>query len=100
MDLVQISLDAVTRSTPFPSVDEAPPPEPGDPDPSISVLNRDRRESERLASRLHEHHPDVSLARISMLIAQATDELAEARVQSFKMILVERAVLGRLTVRP
>ena len=100
MNSTQTGLDAATRSAS--SVGEALPLVPGDPDLSITVLDldRDRRECERLAGRVHEKHPDVPLARISALVAQAIDELAESRVQSFKMILVERAVLRGVTARP
>ena len=100
MNSTQTGLDPATRSAS--TVGEALPLVPGDPDPSITVLDldRDRRECERLAGRVHEKHPDVPLARISALVAQAIDELAESRVQSFKMILVERAVLRGVTARP
>jgi len=102
MNSTQTGLDPATRSAS--TVGEALPLVPGDPDLSITVLDldrdRDRRECERLAGRVHEKHPDVPLARISALVAQAIDELAESRVQSFKMILVERAVLRGVTARP
>jgi len=100
MNSTQPGLDWAIRSDQFRSFDEGSPLVPGDADHSIAVLNCDGRECERLARRVHEKHPDVPLARISALVAQATDELADSRVQSFKMILVERAVLRRLTVRP
>jgi len=100
MNSTQTGLDPATRSAS--TVGKALPLVPGDPDLSITVLDldRDRRECERLAGRVHEKHPDVPLARISALVAQAIDELAESRVQSFKMILVERAVLRGVTARP
>ena len=57
---------------------------------------RYRRELQRLAEELHGRHPDVALADVSELVARADDALAGSRVQSFKLIFVERAVARQL----
>jgi len=53
----------------------------------------------RLARRLGEQHPDVAADTLHELIEHANDALADARVQNFKLILVERAVRRELAAR-
>ncbi len=63
------------------------------------VTDRFRLECELLARRMHDEHPEVPLARISDLVERASDDLAGSKVQSFKLILVERAVRRELGTR-
>ena len=64
-----------------------------------AVAARFGLECERLARRIHQERPDVTLAVLSELVERASDDLADARVQSFRLILVERAVRRELPVR-
>lgn len=64
--------------------------------PTIDRIDRHERECASLARRMHRDHPEVPLGDIRALTDQVNDELAEARVQSFRLILVERAVRCRL----
>lgn len=52
-----------------------------------------------LAQRLRVDHPDVAPAVLDELLDRAIDDLADARVQNFKLILVERAVRRGLADR-
>jgi hypothetical protein len=72
-----------------------------DTDRSTSGLpDPDRREIDALARRMHAHHPHVSLATLTALVEEAHGDLAGSPVQSFRMILTERAVRRRLNPRP
>jgi hypothetical protein len=93
------AVDVATRPVAAPLDRPVVVPSSVDADATIVVLDRYQRECDLLAGRLHEGHPDVSLARIAALVERASEELAEARVQSFKLILVERSVRRELTVR-
>jgi hypothetical protein len=53
----------------------------------------------RLARHLGEQHPEVSADTLSALVEHADDALADARVQNFRLILVERAVRRELAAR-
>jgi hypothetical protein len=64
--------------------------------PPVDLPAQERHEINRLALRMHGHHPHLSLATVTALVEQAYAELAGARVQSFRMILTERAVRRRL----
>ena len=53
-------------------------------------------EIDRLVLILRERYPDVAIETITSLIEQAHAELAGSRIQSFRMVLTERAVRRRL----
>jgi hypothetical protein len=57
-------------------------------------------EVDRLVRILQERYPDVGSETLSSLIEQAHAELAAARIQSYRMVLTERAVRRRLTSEP
>lgn len=70
-------------------------------DRSTNVLpDLERREIDALAQRLHANHPHVPLATLTALVEAAHGDLAGSTVQSFRMILTERAVRRRLNPRP
>lgn len=54
------------------------------------------RELRSLAERVHRDHPGVSLEVITELARDEHDQLARARVQTFRAILTERAVRRRV----
>lgn len=66
----------------------------------VALPDQGRNEITGLALRLHEHHPHLSLAAITALVEQAHADLAGSQVQSFRMILTERAVRRRLAPGP
>jgi hypothetical protein len=57
---------------------------------------RQQRDLGSLAHRLHENHPDVPLSVLTQMVESEFAQLAQSRVQSFRMILIERAVRRRL----
>jgi hypothetical protein len=71
-----------------------------EPGPCDDLSAQQLREISSLAHRLHEIHPDVSLPTISSLVQEAYAKLADARVQTFRMILTERLVRRRLESAP
>ena len=68
--------------------------------PPVALTAQERHEINTLALRIGEHHPDLSLATVTALVEQAHAELDGAKVQSFRMILTERAVRRRLAPGP
>lgn len=78
---------------------EADVPERGD-DDAVSLPSPQLNDMRLMALRICERHPDTSLATVTALVEQAHAELAGAKVQSFRMILTERAVRRRLASAP
>jgi hypothetical protein len=68
--------------------------------PTSLLPDPGRKELDALARRMHAHHPHVSLATLTALVEEAHADLAGSPVQSFRMILTERAVRRRLSSRP
>ena len=64
--------------------------------PPVALTAHERHEINTLALRMQEHHRHLSLAAITAFVEQAHLDLAGSRVQSFRMILTERAVRRRL----
>lgn len=62
--------------------------------------DRYRRECELLARHLHDAHPEVPLATVHDLVVDASDALEGAKVLTYRLILVERAVRRRLAAVP
>lgn len=72
-----------------------------DPDrPTSALPDPERNEIDALARRMQAQHPHASLATLTALVEEAHADLAGSPVQSFRMILTERAVRRRLNPRP
>jgi len=63
---------------------------------SPTVSARESREIDQLALRLQEAHPGVLPATLTKLVEQAFAELAQSRVQSYRLVLTERVAQLRL----
>ena len=92
-----MTLETAPRPTPFPDDVSALKSEPVEIDLPVAAVDRYQRECDLLACRLHEAHPGVPLPTILDLVDTASGDLAGARVQAFRLILVERAVRRRLS---
>ncbi len=53
---------------------------------------RSRADLRGLVADLHDQHPEVAVDRITSLVEQAHAEHLTSRVQTYRMILVERSV--------
>ena len=53
---------------------------------------RDRRELEALVARLSSSYPDVEAATLAELVDTAWSKLADAPVQSYRLLITERSV--------
>jgi hypothetical protein len=55
-------------------------------------VDRRAQEVEMVVRRLQADHPSVSLHTLSAVVERTYDELADARVQTYRLILTERGV--------